>query len=159
LLYIPGISKELIKIEEEAIQKVCKKPHQNIIAVLHLGELASSQHYFIDMELCDLNLHQFIDRTNPPNPSESIPYFIKDATPPLRARQIWNVMKQIASGTKYLHGLRIVHRDLKPANSMLFSFVLAKHLYSSLFEKGCFVEVGGLRVRVRRQLKHTSHFV
>ena len=73
------------------------------------------------MELCDLNLEEYIHRPTPPNPSESIPYFIKNAPTPLKAQQIWNVMMQIASGVKYMHTtLHVVHRDLKPANGNHF---------------------------------------
>lgn len=99
-----------------AINKICEKEHPNIVAVFKFGELCDTSHYFIDMELCDLNLAEYIHRQTPPNPLESIPSFIKDGPPPFRAQQIWNIMKQIANGVMYIHGLKQVHRDLKPAN-------------------------------------------
>ena len=96
--------------------------HLNIVTVLRLGELKTSPYYFIDMELCDLTLEDYIYRLIPPGPTESIPHFIKDGAPPLKSQQIWNVMKQVACGTKYIHDLNLVHRDLKPANSMFPTF-------------------------------------
>jgi serine/threonine protein kinase len=68
------------------------------------------------MELCDLNLELYIYRTTPPAPSESVPFFIKDAPPAIKAEQIWTIMKQIVCGVEYIHLHNEVHRDLKPAN-------------------------------------------
>ena len=70
---------------------------------------------FIDMELCDLNLDDYIHCTK----SEAMvpTYFIKDQPPPIKSLQIWNVMLHIANGVEFLHRKRMIHRDLKPANS------------------------------------------
>jgi len=96
---------------------VCRRPlHPNIVAVLKLGPLPQTPYYFIDMELCDLNLAEYIHRRTPLSPSESIPYFVKDAEPPLKAQQIWSIMYEIAKGLAFMHSLRVAHRDLKPAN-------------------------------------------
>jgi serine/threonine protein kinase len=120
LLHIPRIQREDIEHEAQAITKICGQgAHRNIVAVLKLGELRDTSYYFIDMELCDLNLAEYIHRQALPNPLESIPYFIKDAPPPMKAQQIWNIMQQIASGIKYIHSLKVVHRDLKPTNGGL----------------------------------------
>ena len=117
LLHIPRIEEKWIENEARAIGKICGKgPHPHIVDVLELGELHNTGYFFIDMELCDLNLAEYIGRSIPPKPTESIPYFIKNAPPPLKAQQIWNIMIQIASGVDYMHTLNVVHRDLKPAN-------------------------------------------
>ena len=101
--------------------KLCgKENHKNIVSVLKWGELPNSAYYFIDMELCDLNLAVYIHRTDAPSPSESLPYFIKDASSELRALQIWNIMRQIAGGIKYIHSHDLVHRDVKPANGISY---------------------------------------
>jgi len=113
------LNKAAVKNEEEAIRKLCENgPHVNIVEVLTLGELLDSAFHYIDMELCDMNLD---DHMNPPNPpSLSFPYyFIKDAPPPLKAQQVWNIMKHIASGVQFMHSLNLVHRDLKPTNGTL----------------------------------------
>ena len=100
--------------EAEAIRKICGQgTHTNIVAVLKLGELQDASLYFIDMKL---NLSEYISRKDSVAPSESIPYFIKNAPPPLKSQQIWNIMHQIACGLTYIHNVHLVHRDLKPAN-------------------------------------------
>jgi len=87
--------------------------HPHIVAVLRIGELRN-RYLFIDMELCDLNLLEYIYCTKP---RQTVPpYFIKDQPAPMKARQIWTVMVHISKGVQYLHHQNVVHRDLKPAN-------------------------------------------
>lgn len=109
-----------MQIEAQAIKKLGM--HPNIVEVLDLGPLPNSPNYFIDMELCDLTLHTYIHREGRPSPSESIPYFVKNAPPPFKAKQIWNIMRQLAHGLKHMHRVGMVHRDLKPANGSSFHF-------------------------------------
>jgi serine/threonine protein kinase len=112
-------SKKDWETEGKVITKICGKgTHKHIIAVLRLDVLRNSPYFYIDMELCDLNLNGFIYSTSTSHdPSATIlPQYIKNGEPPLKASQVWNVMRQIARGIKYIHSLDIVHRDLKPAN-------------------------------------------
>jgi hypothetical protein len=142
-------------VEADAIRKLSHQGgHPNIVVVLNLGELNNSPpFFFIDMELCDLTLHTYIHRPKPPSPSESILYFVKNAPAPFKAQQIWNIMRQIADGLKYMHILNMVHRDLKPANGM---FLLRKYLHSSVLAQRLVVEIGGLRDYVRGNVANTS---
>jgi serine/threonine protein kinase len=117
LLHISWLTSEELENEMAAIQKI--SPHVHIVAVLATGRLPASEYYYIDMELCDLDLAGFIHTKSQPDPTKSIPYFVKDYPPPMKSQQIWNVMKQITSGLTHLHSLNLVHRDMKPANSTL----------------------------------------
>jgi serine/threonine protein kinase len=116
LLYIQPKGRDLLQKEVRAIKKLCGPgAHVNIVQVLDHGQLSNTPYYFIDMEFCDLNLHDYIHRETSPEPSESIPYFIKGAGA-TSSLQIWIVMSQIAAGVKYIHEKGHVHRDIKPAN-------------------------------------------
>ena len=93
-----------------------KGSHSHIVEVLRIGELRNSSDYFIDMELCDLSLEDYI---NSENLGDGLPVYNKTVPPPLRAKQIWYIMIHIASGAKFMHSISMVHRDLKPANGKL----------------------------------------
>jgi serine/threonine protein kinase len=72
------------------------------------------------MELCDMNLSNYIQATTPVDPSKSLPRFIKGGgTDSLL--QIWTVMSQIASGVEYIHCEHQIHRDIKPGNGVPLS--------------------------------------
>lgn len=78
------------------------------------GELGNSHDLFIDMDMCDLNLAEYICCNKP---RDLVPtFFIKDPSPPMKASQIWTVMLQLAKRVEYLHRKAIIHRNLKPAN-------------------------------------------
>jgi len=114
------LTQEEIERETAAVKKITAGPlsrEKNIVTILDFGKLPRTPFYFIDMELCEISLEDYIYPSEPLNSTQSIPFFVKEAPPPMKARQIWNIMKQIANGVVYLHGLGIVHRDLKPPNS------------------------------------------
>jgi serine/threonine protein kinase len=123
------------------------------VQVLNHGLLPDSRYYFIDMELCDLSLHDFIHRRAPPKSSESIPHFVRDAGPTLMVQQIWNIMREIANGVEYIHGQDQVHRDIKPANSTFPGRELLMSI-SFILTQGLCVEIGGFRANVGRHVEH-----
>src|SRR5271156_6662865 len=59
LLHI--LKRKEIEDEAQAIKKICGQgSNSDIVEVLRLGELRNTDYYFIDMELCDLNLTDYI---------------------------------------------------------------------------------------------------
>lgn len=118
----PGSSRSLKDIENEirAIEKICgHNTHQNIVEVLRVGKLRAEPYYFIDMELCDMNLENYIYRTSPS--TDALPRFVKTASSSVKASQIWNVMRQVVSGVVFIHSHNEIHRDVKPSNSISWS--------------------------------------
>ena len=94
----------------------------NIVQVLNHGLLLYHASYYIDMELCDLNLDEYIHKNPPSTQSTSLPTFEREAGL-TTLLQIWTVMSHIAGGIDYIHRKRHVHRDLKPANSKHTFFI------------------------------------
>ena len=96
--------------ERRAITKLCNGEHENIVEVFKLGEFADSSHFFIDMELCDINLEGY-------NKScWTMSVLADDSLLGSREMEMWNIMTQISNGVAYIHGQGEVHRDLKPLN-------------------------------------------
>jgi len=105
-----------VEKEVRAIERLCgREAHVNIVQVLNHGLFWDFPYYYIDMELCDMNLHDYIQSTTPADPSKSLPRFIKGGETD-SLLQIWTIMSQIASGVEYIHREQQIHRDIKPAN-------------------------------------------
>jgi len=105
---------EQIRNEGRVIAKVANG-HENIIKVLNQGWF-DDERYYLDMELCLLNLEDYmrgdfksvvgISKYFDPRPSEDI----------LDCFSLWGITNQIVRGLEFLHSLGELHRDLKPQN-------------------------------------------
>ena len=93
---LPSRNVSPVQKEVQAIQKVCTQGKEvNIVQVLNHGLLTRHDYYYIDMELCDMNLDEFIHHHRSPGQSGSLPYFERKAGV-ASLQQIWEVMSHIA---------------------------------------------------------------
>jgi serine/threonine protein kinase len=95
---------------------LCRGSHDNIIAIYNHGRLAPPHaFYFIDMELCDINLEEYIycKRTGVLGLME----WDKAIADGHGVFLICGIMQQILSGLQFIHDHGEVHRDLNPQNS------------------------------------------
>lgn len=100
--------------------------HANIIGVLDHGWLTGSfSVYFLDMELGDLTLFDYIEYCRNPRYSaadigtgqSSPPALVrKDCLFHQRIHNMWTIGTHIARGLEFMHSHNYVHRDLKPSN-------------------------------------------
>lgn len=107
-----------IESEARAAKDLSEPGVKNIVSVMKFGDLPESVYYFIDMELCDLDLDRYIARKWPPGLQSSVPYFKNvDILEPVDAiARIAEIMLDICSAVAYIHDRQYVHRDLKPQN-------------------------------------------
>jgi serine/threonine protein kinase len=116
------VSKADIENEDHHISSFIKNGgHENIVIILARGWI--SDYYFIDMELCDLTLHSYIEYLGGlTSPTFDIvplmsPVFVEKTCPPvLMMQNIWTIGTHIARGLEFMHSKEQVHRDLKPHN-------------------------------------------
>jgi len=108
--------------EAHAINKL--KDHgtsENIVSILHHGWMAESVYYYIDMEVCGINLEEYIA-------TPAATTYISSENPRLFGTKFgecgmwnaWDIMEQISGGVEFIHSCEQVHRDLKPRNGRIF---------------------------------------
>jgi len=114
-----------IEREERVIKLLRNRGHGNIVSILHEGW--SQACYFIDMELCDFSLYDYLAYHKHQAPylinlqrmySLSDGFAYAGCSDEMRLRNMWVIVLHIAQGLEFLHGHGYVHRDIKPNNSM-----------------------------------------
>jgi serine/threonine protein kinase len=89
--------------------------HKNIVSVFAYGNLTHFI-YYIDMELCDLNLDRWIyAKCNETTPKKLL-HLNVELPPRARMGQVWDVMEDITRAVEFIHDEHEIHRDLKPSN-------------------------------------------
>ena len=91
--------------------------HKNIVSVFDYGRLSSFL-YFIDMELCDLNLERWIYRKWDEATANKLPYLTAQLPSRARLGQVWDIMEDITRALAFIHENHEIHHDLKPGNGL-----------------------------------------
>jgi len=135
---------EDVRKEFKAIDKLQRDGgRKNIVEVLRHGELSYMSLYYIDMELCDLNLIDYINGQQSSmvnidlEASRSAKLYIPST---LKFAMILEIMKNIADGLAFIHFSEVIHRDLKPPNgnfSVDISLILSPVFRSSSNVENC----------------------
>jgi serine/threonine protein kinase len=110
-----------IENETRAIDLLCSERHENIIQVYGHGLLRPNQtFYYIDMELCELNLEQYLR-----NEITGVRGLLEWPRVISEGHQVFLVcaiMQQIIRGLVFIHSKGEAHRDLSPQNGKLNLF-------------------------------------
>jgi serine/threonine protein kinase len=123
VLHVFGsVSPDEIDTEARAITELyCHGNHRNVVEVFQHGFLPNNSFYYIDMELCDSNLHDYVYQGRSINwmtPESNEPTFVdRNAPLPDKMLNVWTIMRHVCQGVEYIHRHNQVHRDLKPQNS------------------------------------------
>jgi len=115
------------------MEKLCTGGHKNLIKVYGWGEFPNATYHFIDMELCDFNLEEYLLCRVKENDDSRVPPECRPTE--FGAVQIWDIMRQIAEGVAFIHSYGHVHRDLKPQNGTLFKFKLTDIVLHSVRDR------------------------
>jgi serine/threonine protein kinase len=101
------------KKEVENMKILCNKSHKNIIQYIGDGIIAPTSFYYIDMELCDIDLSKYMNGGNNVIGVHGLPSWNKDDPDVF---MIVAIMQQLLSGLAFMHKENKVHRDLDPTN-------------------------------------------
>ena len=101
------------------MKTLCNKSNANMIQYIADGSIASNSDYFIDMELCDFDLDQYINGACNVSGVHGLPVWNTD-NPDIFL--IIAIMQQLLSGLAFMHKEGKVHRDLDPRNSKVHHF-------------------------------------
>jgi serine/threonine protein kinase len=109
-----------IKNEIRVIDKLLRnQKHRNIITVLSHDWFIARQFYYIDMELCAFDLHDFVQAGIPQRIKLSAFLSTWPQMEVLRCFTLYGIMDDITSGLQFIHTEVEMHQDLKPNNGMV----------------------------------------
>ena len=109
-----------IENEIRVIEKIrMQNGHENVVQITNHGWLIKSEAYFIDMELCEFTLRDFLNK-NVKVKSGEVYWQRKPTLDGHSCFNIFTILIHIATGLVFLHQIAECHRDVKPENSASF---------------------------------------
>jgi serine/threonine protein kinase len=93
------------------VSKFWGDAHQNIVTVLRWGQMTNSPFYFMDMELYDITLEDYISISKSDN-------VLLGKIVGTRGYEnyLWNIIIDITRGLSFIHRNGETHKNLKPSN-------------------------------------------
>lgn len=107
------VTKEEIDNHVRIVSKLCFSGNRNIVKAFSQGYNPENSLYFLDMELCNGTLFDYI------NGVERWEGKSDGMTPEQKLSEMWNIMRQLSDAVRFIHSCKEVHRDIKPPNSIL----------------------------------------
>jgi serine/threonine protein kinase len=100
--------------ELKALRSLCGP--KNIITILRYGNIDGGIGDYVDMELCDGTLRQYIAGSDPFRPQNKDPMSMSPDAVQRRIENAWEIMSHIVAGVQHIHSQDFVHRLLCPSN-------------------------------------------
>ena len=106
------------------MDKLCQAECPYIVTILRHGSFDPMRYYFIDMELCQINLRHYIhDRSGLLENESSLlnePTLVAaESSLFVQLLNTWTITSHIAKGVAFIHGHDLSHRDIKPENILV----------------------------------------
>jgi serine/threonine protein kinase len=103
--------------ELRIIDRFRSRRHQHVVAIIGHGQLEPLNRIYIDMQLCDMNLDNYLYSNTGGNLlGITSPAPPQACTFPENMQNACTIISQISEGVGFLHQENLVHRDLKPSN-------------------------------------------
>jgi serine/threonine protein kinase len=106
-----------VEIERElrTLELLCiGENHPNIVAIIGTGRLPHTPLSYIDTELCDLTLRDYIQDQVMATMVDSVFYSYGKIWP--RLHVALSIFNDVTEGVSFIHTMDLVHRDIKPEN-------------------------------------------